>query len=285
MIKIRRRKPLNESKFLNESQESKSIAAMKRLYRELGYKEENFEKTLNRIRDTFPVLRTKEGGKFILGTFRMYVRNMLSGYPDFVLLNQILKIIVASHIDEYDRNLNGESFGTLKRRFGGDIKNNIESDKKQISELRLTGKSDYTVRKISSFEDAKKYHDYCDWCITYREDMWATYTVDGQNAFYFMLKPGFENIERTEGENCPNDEYGLSMIAVSVCPDGSINSSTCRWNHDHGATDSQFDAVALSRLLQKDFYSVFKPNETESTSGNSREDALDKIRISQFRFL
>ena len=68
--------------------------------------------------------------------------------------------------------------------------------------------------------------------------MWDTYTLGNTNAFYFLLKKGYEHEEKKQGENCPNDEYGLSMIAVSVCPDGSINSSTCRWNHDNGATDS-----------------------------------------------
>ena len=56
------------------------------------------------------------------------------------------------------------------------------------------------------------------------------------------------------------------MIAVSVCPNGSLNSATCRWNHDYGATDSQFDTIELSKLIQKNFFRVFKPKENTKDS-------------------
>jgi hypothetical protein len=53
------------------------------------------------------------------------------------------------------------------------------------------------------------------------------------------------------------------MIAVSVCPDGSINSSTCRWNHDNGGTDAMFDYVQISKLIQRNFFDELKPNSEE----------------------
>ena len=56
------------------------------------------------------------------------------------------------------------------------------------------------------------------------------------------------------------------MIVVSVCPDGSLNSATCRWNHDYGATDYQFDTIELSKLIQKNFFRIFKPKENTKDS-------------------
>ena len=67
------------------------------------------------------------------------------------------------------------------------------------------------------------------------------------------------------------------MIAVSVCPDGSLNSATCRWNHDYGATDSQFDAIELSKLIQKNFFRVFKPKE------NTKDSKYTEIAYSLIR--
>ena len=61
------------------------------------------------------------------------------------------------------------------------------------------------------------------------------------------------------GPNAPLDEYGLSMIAVSITMEGEPNSITCRWNHDNGGSDSVMDDEQLSELLGVNFYSVFKP--------------------------
>lgn len=142
--------------------------------------------------------------------------------------------------------------------------------------MKLTGKCDYEVILIDSFEKAEEYKDYVDWCITYRKDMWENYTLDGLNTFYFMLKSGYKNIKKEKRENCPNDKYGLSMVAVSVCPDGSINSVTCRWNHSNGADDSQYSYVQLSEMLQKNFFDVFKPQEKTSASEKDKIEIISK---------
>ena len=275
MIKLRRKKKINEN-LIVESQESKSISTAKKFWKDNGFPEDKFEKYLNQLRGTIPTLRTKDGGKFIYGCMRMYLQRQFNSHNDFVTINNILKIIVASHIDEYDRNLNDVTFSQLKRKFGKEISFNINKEKEQIAKLKLTGKCDYEVILIDSFEKAEEYKDYVDWCITYRKDMWENYTLDGLNTFYFMLKSGYKNIKKEKRENCPNDKYGLSMVAVSVCPDGSINSVTCRWNHSNGADDSQYSYVQLSEMLQKNFFDVFKPQEKTSASEKDKIEIISK---------
>ena len=78
--------------------------------------------------------------------------------------------------------------------------------------------------------------------------------------FYFCLKDGFENVPEKIGENCPLDEYGLSMIAVCVDENGECKTITCRWNHDNGGNDNVMSTDELSRLLGVNFYEVFKPS-------------------------
>lgn len=277
MLKIRRFKKIANNNLILESQESKSISASKKLWVDCGYEQDKYDKYLNALRDAIPTLKSKDGGKFILGCFRLFINNQLSTHKNLTTLNSILRIIVSSHIEEYDRNLNGMSLRELKNKFGKDIQINIETIKKQISELKFDKKSPYKIVRIDSFEDAKEYHKYTDWCITYKEDMWDNYTMDGTNVFYFMLLPGFKNVERKEGERCPNDKYGLSMVAVSVCPDGSLNSSTNRWNHSNGATDYQYDYIMLSKMCQKNFFEVFKPKvEQEDNKKNSDIEFVEK---------
>ena len=100
-MKIRRK--------LNESQESKSIAAAKKYWIDTHHQPDKFELVINELRGAVPVLRSKKGGKFILGTLRMWNQRQINKYRDFSDLNSILKIIVSAHIDEYDRNLNDMS--------------------------------------------------------------------------------------------------------------------------------------------------------------------------------
>ena len=84
-------------------------------------------------------------------------------------------------------------------------------------------------------------------------------TCNGAGRFYFCLRNGFENVPKKVGPNAPLDEYGLSMIAVSITMEGEPNSITCRWNHDNGGSDSVMDDEQLSELLGVNFYRVFKP--------------------------
>lgn len=61
-------------------------------------------------------------------------------------------------------------------------------------------------------------------------------------------------------DNFPFDDYGLSLIAVSVDETGSMNTCTLRWNHEHGVTDHMMSEKQLSELLGMKFEDAFPAN-------------------------
>ena len=250
-------------RLINESQESKSISQAKRLLMQrLGYDEQQADEFIRiKLRNDLPVLRTPEGGKFILGVTRMFIDRQINSANDISSLNSTLKLVASNaHINEYDRNLNGLSCRDLIQRFSTVMNDNIEAERSDINQMAFDTPSDYEIVRIDSFEQASEYGDYTTWCVTHDEDMFDSYTSDGINQFYFCLKHGFEGIKPKVGENAPLDEYGLSMIAVNVDYNGALNTCTCRWNHDNGGDDSIMNAKQISQVVGVNFYNVFKPN-------------------------
>ena len=256
-------KKMNNSHLIIESQESKSIAAAKKLVMQrLNYNEQEADEFIRiKLRNDLPVLRTPQGGKFILGVTRMFCDGELRTANDIGNLNSTLKLVASdAHINEYDRNLNNLSCQELIQRFAKAMSDNLEAEKDEIGQMTFNTPSDYEIVRIDSFEQAEEYGDYVSWCVTHDSHMFDSYTSDGINQFYFCLKNGFEGIEEVESEGCPLDEYGLSMIAVSVNENGMLNTCTCRWNHDNGGDDSIMNAKEISQVIGMNFFEVFKPN-------------------------
>ena len=248
---------------LNESQESKSISAAKKLLvQRLGYNEKQADEFIRvKLRNDLPVLRTPEGGKFILGVTRMYCDGELRNSNQINDLNSTLKLVTSdAHINEYDRNLNGMTSNELISRFAQAISDNLDVEKEEVNQMVFDTPSDYEIVRIDSFEQAQQYGKYTSWCVTHQQRMFNSYTSDGIKQFYFCLKNGFENVKQIEGENCPLDEYGLSMIAVSVNENGTLSTCTCRWNHDNGGNDSIMNSKEISQVIGMNFFEVFKPN-------------------------
>ena len=273
------------------SQESKSISAAKRLIikrRFRGYspkQADNFIRVV--LRNDLPVLRTKTGGKFILGVTRIAIDGELRDADTINRLNTTLKLVASdAHINEYDRNLNGLTANDLIQRFARVISDNTEAEKAEIDAMSFNGDDSYDIVPINTFDDAAKYSRYTTWCITHDEKTFNTYTSDGIKQFYFCLKQGFENVQKEPGENTPLDNYGLSMLAVCVDENGTLSTCTCRWNHDHGGNDSIMNAKQISEVIGRNFYVVFKPNnkwgnvlaeaERKLANGERPEDVFDK---------
>lgn len=256
-------KKIGSKKILTESQESKSIAAAKKLViQRLGYNEQEADEFVRiKLRNDIPVLRTPQGGKFILGVTRMFCNGELRNANDIGNLNSTLKLVASdAHINEYDRNLNSLSCQELIQRFAKAMSDNLDAEKAEINQMAFDTPSDYEIVRIDSFEQAEEYGDYVSWCVTHDEDMFDSYTSDGINQFYFCLKNGFENIKPQPTEGCPLDKYGLSMIAVSVNENGMLNTCTCRWNHDNGGDDNIMNSKKVSQVISMNFFDVFKPN-------------------------
>jgi hypothetical protein len=161
-----------------------------------------------------------------------------------------------------DQNANGMSMNDFFSQFKGNVSQSETDDREASAQYgdNNDGKyNGYEIVPIPTFDNANEYSRYTDWCVTQGEEYFLKYTNDGSGIFYFLLKNGFENVQRKQGANCPLDEYGLSMIAVSFRHDGSVNTVTCRWNHDNGGNDSIMTPAQLSKLIGTDIYSIFNP--------------------------
>ena len=262
------------------SQESASIKEATRLVIDrLGYIKEQADRFVRiDLRASFPILRSKQGGKFILGVARMYLDRQISDASTISSLNQTLKYIVTpAHYNEYDRNLNGLSAQQLIDRFKQARTADLEKDKAELGTAQYTENPEYKIVRIDSFEQAAQYGGYNDWCLAqdYGKTNYDQYTSNGVNQLYFILRDGFENEPRIKGENAPYDSYGLSMMTVIVDPDGMMTQSTTRWNHENDSCDSAFTPKQISDIIGRNFYEVFKPN---TKFKDAVADALKRLR-------
>ena len=167
-----------------------------------------------------------------------------------------------------DQNANGMSLQDFFSQFQGDVTNSEKEDREVCAQYGTNNDGNfngYKIVPILNFDKAVEYSRYTDWCITYKEQYFLDYTNNGSNVFYFLLKDGFENIPMKQGPNCPFDEYGLSMISVSFRRDGSVNTVTCRWNHDNGGNDFVMTPEQVSKLIGADVYSIYNPENIQSS--------------------
>lgn len=264
---------------INESQESASQhAAIKLLIDKLGWDKEKANTFIRKdLRDKITPLKDKQIGKFTLGITRMYINGEFNLDDDDATIRSNLNAtleLLSDHLNEYDRNLNGLTSTELISKFENIRENIIEKEKREIKKLKLDV-SDYEIIKIDSYNDAKKYYEYTNphsrWCITYMENMYDNYTCNGINQIYFCLKNGFETIKPKVDIDAPLDEYGLSMLSIIVNENGELAYCTSRWNHDNGGSDKVLkNGVEISKVVNVDFYEVFKPN-------TLWKDAMDKV--------
>ena len=115
----------------------------------------------------------------------------------------------------------------------------------------------YTIIHIPDFEKAKVFAPHCDWCICQSEFDYETYTLNGE-TFYFCLKKGFEKTVKRAGNNYPYDDYGVSMLAISVDSNGQLANCTNRWNVDR-IGNPNLTVQEISQIVGRDFYETFKP--------------------------
>ena len=265
---------------LLESQESKSISEAIRLYMDrTGKSREEAEEFIRiTLRSSVPTLRDKQTAKFILGVTRMALDGQLRDATAISNLNSTLKYVRdPTHINEYDRNLNGLSAEELIGRFATVRTQDMEKDKAEIRKSQFQEKKEYKVIRIDSFDQIRQYGKYNDWCLAQDngKNMYDTYTSNGVNQLYLILRDGFENEPRQAGPNTPYDAYGLSMMTVIVDPDGQMTQSTTRWNHENGSSDSAFTPKQISEIIGRNFYDVFKPN---TKFKDALENALTRVR-------
>ena len=256
-----------------EGAESRNMGLAKHyLYDKRGMDEPQAMRTIGAIKTDIPNVRLAKC-KFILGVTRLFCNGELSDGSRITSINKYLRYIASdAHVNEYNQNLNGLSLGDIESRFSSVAKGDLEADKERMNQQEFdSSSSQYKIVNIDSFDEASKYGEYTDWCVTHYDDMYDSYTHNGLGRFYFCLKDGFENVPREKGEGCPLDEYGLSMIAVSVNEDGSCNTITCRWNHDNGGGDNIMTPQELSEIIGMNFYKVFLPYSEKEIAEKKKE--------------
>ena len=253
---------IRKHQILTEGRQAKNRNAAKNyIMQKLGYSESDAMQFIGQLKVKIPSVRLQQE-KFLLGVARLFIDGELRVNDDFKCtnFNQTLKLIASdAHVNEYDNNLNGMSADELINRFADVRVGELSKRKELMGGKHYQQNRQYTIVPINSYEEATKYAKYNEWCVTYSEEMFDDKTCNGAGRFYFCLRNGFENVPKKVGPNAPLDEYGLSMIAVSITMEGEPNSITCRWNHDNGGSDNVMDDEQLSDLLGVNFYSVFKP--------------------------
>ena len=253
---------IRKHQILTEGRQTKNRNAAKNyIMQQFGYSESDAMKFIGQLKVKIPSVRLQQE-KFLLGVARLFIDGELSVNDDFKCtnFNQTLKLIASdAHVNEYDNNLNGMSADELINRFADVRVGELSKRKELMGGKQYRKNNNYTIVPINSYEEATKYSQYTEWCITHYPKAYDGNTADGTGRFYFCLQNGFENVPEKVGANAPLDAYGLSMIAVCVTMEGEVKSITCRWNHKNGGSDHVMDDEQLSDLLGINFYNVFKP--------------------------
>ena len=236
--------------------------ARRYLEEKLGWNNEQIMDFFGKMKHDIPNVRMNNC-KYFLGVTRMFMEKQLTNGENIIKLNSILKYINndESLNSSFDRNLNGLTFEKLSEQTSDGMEQAYKLERERLGSTDFGERNtSYNIVKINSFKEASKYGKYTPWCVTHKIKAFNDYTNNGICVFYFCLKDGFESIPEKIGENCPLDEYGLSMIAVCVDENGECKTVTCRWNHDNGGNDNIMSTEELSRLLGVNFYEVFKPS-------------------------
>ena len=131
---------------INESQESESIKAARKLYMQRRGVDENEADRWVRIdlRGDIPALRSKQGGKFIFGITRMFLDGQIRDAATIENINTSVQYASTdAHIKEYDRNLNGLSAQEFINKFADAVKADSQADRNARAQEQYIGESDY----------------------------------------------------------------------------------------------------------------------------------------------
>ena len=253
---------------ITESQESKSIEEAKRLLIARGQSEERADWMVRyALRHDMPAFaHNPKAGKFILGVVRMYLDRQIMDATTIFNLDESIKIAATDeYYEQFDRNLNGMSAQEVIDMFAPIIREINRQYREQVNSTTYELNNRYTIVPIRDYRHATEFRQYSDWCLCelgYEgERSYDSYTCDGLCQLYFCLRDDYrEMTNRKEiGEGCPLDDYGLSMIAITVSPEGNLRTCTTRWNHENGGSDKIMNPVEISNVIGRNFYDTFKP--------------------------
>lgn len=261
--------------------------ARRYLEEKLGWGNEEIMDFFGKMQHDIPNVRLNDC-KYFLGVTRMIMERQLTNGESIMKLNTILKYINndESINNSFDRNLNGLSFNKLLEQTSEGMEQAYKSERERLGSMVFDKRNtNYNIVKINNFKKASEYGKYTSWCVTHSKKAFDNYTNNGICVFYFCLKDGFESTQEKIGENCPLDEYGLSMMAVCVDENGECKTITCRWNHNNGGNDNIISTYELSRLLGVNFYEVFKPSSVFKEKLEKALSLAEKGDLSGFDYI
>lgn len=246
---------------INEDREGKNLKLARnaiRKYCKNATSEDRIWRILNETRYEIPFSRIYNC-KYMCGVIRL-VHNEGLETKEMDVINDILEVLLKDNrlARAYNGDFNGLYYEELKFKFYDYIQKLMNDEKNTIS-IEQNNDSQYSVVPINGFNDARQFSQYTEWCITKSEYDFEHYTNHGQK-FYVCLKKGYEKVQPTKTEKYPLDEYGLTMIAVSVYLNGRLATCTTRWN-EASMGNRSLNVQQISNLIGMNFYNVFKPNE------------------------
>jgi hypothetical protein len=69
-----------------------------------------------------------------------------------------------------------------------------------------------------------------DWCIVNSEEAWYAEAFYDSNEVFLAIHKDYKQTPKVPGPGFPHDKYGYSIICIVLAADGSIVSTTSRWN-------------------------------------------------------
>lgn len=241
------------------------------MLQKLGYSEDEaikFDKLAHNKVSNYGVCNWK----YVNAIAAMEARKELNSVEVVNNLNRSLGLLEKEeYASKFDENLNGLSATNFIKEMKEGLDSELEESKKASAEKEHVANHRYTIIPMQDHEACTAFAPYVCWCITYDDSRhYDGYTNGGMGKFYICLRDDFKKYpdhkkKRVEpGPDAPLDDYGLSMIAVSVNPDGSCNTITTRWNHDNCKdADHAMTVGQLEDLLGVNFYETFKPRSKE----------------------
>lgn len=173
---------------------------------------------------------------------------------------------------QFDPFLNGLDIADIREEYGNILRERAVVRRAEVAAyMPAEEKDDYDIVLVPNFQAARRYAQFAPWCTVHQKMAWDSFTQEGINNFYICLKRGYENVAREAGENTPLDEYGLSMIAVVIDPDGDMVACCSRWNDANGGSDTCMTEEQLSEVIGKPFSEAFPYVDS------GRQGELDRI--------
>lgn len=165
------------------------------------------------------------------------------------------------------------SYDDVKRANREHLKQVQKDDDERLNKMSFNAPSRYKIVPIESYRQLNSMYggtktgnpnnEDSDWCHANDQTVYEEWVGDGSKMFV-LEREGWQDIpfdEETNEEYRGKDDYGNSLIAILVSPEGDLTRSTLRCNHEgvDGIVDFQYRTYSdLSNLTGMNVKSAIK---------------------------